>query len=151
MPKLLPEFKKLQQKLLQKLRKSSGKLNLLIMSIKCLDWTLPLRRFPLWSLSLNIVFHQCSPLILHLSNEEHGITIKKCYMWRLWLHILVKDPAKPDPVNLSNFKFTKNKCLSRNTSSIECKLVYLVCVCYNSSIVNSAFLPALSLVWKRST
>ena len=39
LPELLPELKNLRQKL----RKSSGKLNLLIMSITFLDWSLPLR------------------------------------------------------------------------------------------------------------
>ena len=38
LPEFLPELKKLRQKL----RKSSGKLNLLIMSLTFLDWTLPL-------------------------------------------------------------------------------------------------------------
>ena len=71
-----------------------------------------------------------SNLIMHLSNAEHGeakksVTCGDCDFtcqkeYDLHTHISVKHSAKPDPMHLSNFKFTKKNNLTKKTYSKEC-------------------------------
>ena len=71
-----------------------------------------------------------SNLIMHLSNEDHGrskncVTCGYCDFTcekesDLTIHISVKHPAKPDPISLSNFKFSKKNYLTKKTYSKEC-------------------------------